>query len=155
MQYLPRASARPRILLSCRICHNPTLTNPTGTIAFPTAYNVKRDKNCPAMKTSPSCQSPWSKYLHISERLVRNTRSTQVKGPTVPVSHHSNPFLANSIFLAASPCFQPPLLTQIALPSPSSTLSSTAGNGQGQWCGKCTQASLMISESACLFWDNM
>lgn len=52
---------------------------------------------------------------------------------------HSRPFLANSIFLAASPSFQPPLLTQIMLPSPSSNLSSRAGKGHGQWCGKWTQ----------------
>ena len=45
---------------------------------------------------------------------------------------HNIAFLASSIFLAASSCFQPPLLTHMALPSPNSTLSSTAGKGQGQ-----------------------
>ena len=44
----------------------------------------------------------------------------------------SSPFLANSIFLAVSPFLYPPLLAQIAMPSPSSTFSSTFGCGQGQ-----------------------
>jgi hypothetical protein len=52
---------------------------------------------------------------------------------------YSNPFLANSTFLAASPALNPPLLTHAMLPSPNSILSSTSGNAQGQWCGKCTQ----------------
>ncbi|KAI4220276.1 MAG: hypothetical protein L6R36_007731 [Xanthoria steineri] len=54
--------------------------------------------------------------------------------------NHNTPFLANSTFLAASPALYPPLLTQIALPSPNSILSSTAGKAQGQWWGKWTQA---------------
>lgn len=55
---------------------------------------------------------------------------------------YSNPLRASSIFLAASPTLYPPFDTQIALPSPSSTLSSTAGKGHGQWCGKWTHASV-------------
>lgn len=53
-------------------------------------------------------------------------------------SSQSNPFLASSIFLAASPALYPPLLTHAMLPSPNSTLSSTCGNAQGQWWGKWT-----------------
>jgi len=46
--------------------------------------------------------------------------------------NYNNPFLANSIFRAASPALKPPLLAQTAMPSPSSTLSSTIGCGHGQ-----------------------
>lgn len=53
---------------------------------------------------------------------------------------YSNPFLANSIFRAVSPALYPPLEAQIRFPSANSTFSSCASHGQGQWCGKCTQA---------------
>jgi hypothetical protein len=53
---------------------------------------------------------------------------------------HSNPFLASSTFLAASPALKPPFETQIAFPSPNSNFSSKVGCGHGQWCGKCTHA---------------
>jgi hypothetical protein len=53
---------------------------------------------------------------------------------------HSRPLRASSIFLAVSPGLKPPLLAQILMPSASSTFSSTAAWGHGQWCGKWTQA---------------
>ena len=55
---------------------------------------------------------------------------------------HSNPFLASSTLRADSPALNPPLDTQILLPSPSSNLSSCESQLQGQWCGKWTQASV-------------
>lgn len=45
---------------------------------------------------------------------------------------HIQPFLANSTLLANSLSFHPFLLTQTALPSPSSNLSSCAGHAHGQ-----------------------
>ena len=50
------------------------------------------------------------------------------------------PLRASSILRADSPALYPPFDTQMALPSPSSTFSSTSGWGHGQWCGKCTHA---------------
>lgn len=55
---------------------------------------------------------------------------------------HSSPFLASSTFLAASPALNPPFETQMRCPSANSNLSSWLGHAQGQWCGKCTHASV-------------
>lgn len=71
-------------------------------------------------------------WLHSDGPVWKKLLSTIVIQCLYKNSHHNIPFLANSIFLAASPCFHPPLLTHIALPSPNSTLSSTAGNWHGQ-----------------------
>ena len=113
---------------------------PQGNHSSSHRVQCQARQESPSHKNQPIMPKP---VVQVSShfRAARSKHAIDAgQRPPVPVSHHSIPFLANSIFLAASPCFQPPLLTQIALPSPSSTLSSTAGNGQGQWCGKCTQA---------------
>lgn len=81
---------------------------------------------------------------HPVPRPLSNAIPTAAQTPPLQsqTCSYNRPFRANSTFLAASPALKPPLDTHAMLPSPNSTLSSTSGKAQGQWCGKCTQLSV-------------
>lgn len=65
--------------------------------------------------------------IFVVEMVIRNRSTFQHDVPQI------RPFRANSIFLIVSSSLKPPLLAHTDIPSPSSTLSSTSGKGQGQW----------------------
>jgi hypothetical protein len=92
----------------------------------------------PSIFKMPACYSQNSSMSFAKQFQ----KFTEVCPPHSSLIFHSTPFLANSTFLPNSPSCHPPLLPQIAIPSPSSALSSTLSHAQGQWCGKCTQDSV-------------
>ena len=130
----PVKTSHPTAISEYRCLHECVILNPSRNVLeiswrvsmacqlIPMLIIVLRTQYDAGCRENP-CRASEKPSEKPSETLVpvRSCRHT-----------HRRPFLASSTFLAISPGMKPPLLAQMALPSPNSTLSSTAGNAQGQ-----------------------